>query len=136
MVQHHASCQCGDLSLSADCDPDITIACNCGACQKRTGSAYATVAYIRKSAITITGERKSWGRTADSGRSVENFFCPTCGTTVYWSLDFRPDHYGVLIGTFDSERPAPCRVLFTDEMRPWVHFPADWESFPRGSPGS
>ncbi len=136
MPTHTASCQCGALKVTATRDPDITIACNCGACQKRTGSAFATVAYIPKAAVEIAGNRESWARTADSGRDVESFFCPICGTTVYWTLDFRPNHYGVLIGTFDSARPAPRRVLFTDEMQPWVRFPEAWEHFPRGSPGS
>jgi hypothetical protein len=134
MSQHTASCQCGALSLIAGSDPDICIACNCIACQKRTGSAFATVAYIPKSAVVIEGERKSWARTAASGRDVESFFCPTCGTTVYWTLEFRPEHVGVLIGAFDSPRPDPIRVVWAEEKRPWVHFPEEMECFPKGSP--
>ncbi len=136
MTHHTASCQCGALSLTATEDPLITIACSCGACQKRTGSAFATVAYIAKKAVSINGEWSSWGRTADSGRSVENAFCPTCGTTVFWTLDFRPDHVGVLIGTFDSEKLSPERTVWTQEKLPWVHFPDHWEAFEKGSPGS
>jgi hypothetical protein len=134
MAEHSASCQCGELKLTATEDPDICIACNCQACQKRTGSAFATVAYIPKAAVTIEGERKSWARTAESGRDVENYFCPSCGTTLYWTLDFRPDHVGVLIGAFDSPRPDPSRVVWSKEQRPWVHFPEEMEIFPEGSP--
>jgi hypothetical protein len=134
MSKHTASCQCGRLRLEAEADPDICIACNCTACQKRTGSAFATVAYVPKAAVKITGERKSWARTAESGREVENFFCPTCGTTLFWTLDFRPDHVGVLIGAFDSPRPDPKRVVWAKEKRPWVHFPENMESFDEGSP--
>ncbi len=134
MANHSASCQCGDLKLMASADPDICIACNCRACQKRTGSAFATVAYIPKAVVTIEGERKSWARTAESGRDVESYFCPNCGTTLYWTLDFRPDHIGVLIGAFDSPLPDPVRVVWTREKRPWVHFPEEMESFPEGSP--
>ena len=134
MSRHSASCQCGNLKLTAKNDPDICIVCNCIACQKRTGSAFATVAYIPKSVVSIEGERKSWRRTADSGRDVESFFCPTCGTTVYWTLDFRPDHFGVLIGAFDSSHPDPVRVVWASEKRPWVHFPEEMEIFEKGSP--
>jgi hypothetical protein len=136
MSEHTASCQCGGLRLKAEADPDICIACNCVACQKRTGSAFATVAYIPKAAVTIEGERKSWARTAESGRDVESFFCPACGTTVFWTLEFRPQHVGVLIGTFDTPRPDPIRVVWAKEKRPWVHFPEDMECFPEGSPTS
>ena len=134
MPDHAASCQCGQLSLRSTADPDICIACNCRACQKRTGSAFATVAYIRKSVITIEGARKSWARTAASGRDVESFFCPDCGTTLYWELDFRPDHLGVLIGAFDSPLPDPSRIVWASEKRPWVQFPDDMECFAEGSP--
>lgn len=134
MSEHTASCQCGGLRLMSKADPDICIACNCSACQKRTGSAFATVAYIPKTGVEITGDRKSWARMAESGREVESFFCPGCGTTVYWMLDFRPDHVGVLIGTFDSCRPDPSRVVWAKEKRPWVHFPEEMECFPEGSP--
>ena len=134
MSRHSASCQCGSLTLNADADPDICIACNCRACQKRTGSAFATVAYIPKSAVSVAGETGSWARTAESGREVESFFCPSCGTTLYWTLDFRPDHVGVLIGTFDTPRPDPVRVVWAEKKRPWVQFPDDMECFAQGSP--
>lgn len=136
MTKHCASCQCGSLKLSANSDPDICIACNCVACQKRTGSAFATVAYIPKAAVTIEGDRNSWARTADSGRDVESYFCTNCGTTLYWTLDFRPDHVGVLIGAFDSDRPDPTRVVWESEKRPWVTFPEGMECFEKGSPSS
>ncbi len=134
MAAHFASCQCGGLRLESKVDPDICIACNCAACQKRTGSAFATVAYIPKSGVTIDGTRKSWARIAESGRDVESFFCPDCGTTVYWTLEFRPDHYGVLIGAFDSPRPDPVRVVFARDKRPWVTFPDGMQCFAEGSP--
>ena len=134
MSEHKASCQCGNLKLKVESDPDICIACNCLACQKRTGSAFATVAYVPKAAITIEGERKSWARTAASGREVENYFCPNCGTTVYWALDFRPDHFGVLVGAFDGPKPNPERVVWASEKRPWVIFPTVVDVFPEGSP--
>lgn len=134
MPGHIASCQCGSLQLSADREADICIACNCKACQKRTGSAFATVAYIQKASVMVTGQKSSWARTADSGRDVESFFCPKCGTTVYWALDFRPDHFGVLIGAMDNGHPTPTRVVWESEKQPWVQFPDAMECFPKGSP--
>lgn len=136
MSEHRASCQCGTLTLVASEDPDLCIACNCNACQKRTGSAFATVAYIRKSAVTINGAHDRWARTADSGRDLESHFCPRCGTTLYWTLDFRPDHVGVLIGAFDSPRPEPARVVWASQKQPWVQFPKDVECFAEGSPSA
>ena len=92
------------------------------------------MAYIPKSAITTQGARKNWARTATSGRDVESFFSPDCGSTLYWELDFSPDHLGVLIGAFDSPRPTPSRVVWAQEKRPWVQFPDNMECFEQGSP--
>ncbi len=134
MAEHHASCQCGALEVHASEDPYITIACHCNACQKRTGSAFATVAYFKEDVIEMSGDSSGYGRTADSGDGLENRFCPSCGTTVYWTLDMRPDSVGVLIGAFDTPRPEPVRTVWTSEKRDWVTLPAHWDHFPKGSP--
>lgn len=134
MATHEVSCQCGSLKVVAFGDPDFVIACNCRACQKRSGSPFGTAAYFRNSDIKISGDEKQWSRTADSGRSLVNAFCPNCGTTVYWTLEMRPDHVGVPVGGFDSEAPEPIRAIWTEQKHQWVQFPADWPTFEKGSP--
>ncbi len=134
MSTHQASCQCKDLSATFDGDPDFVIVCNCRACQKRTGAPFGTGAYFRKTQMQVTGEARGWGRTAETGRALENFFCPTCGTTLYWTLEMRPDHVGVAFGAFDTKLPDPVRVIWTEEQHYWVAFPDDLPRFPKGSP--
>lgn len=134
MTTHHATCQCGALRTSFAGDPEFVIACNCKACQKRTGAPFGTGAYFRKSQLTIEGSTNSWGRTADTGRALENFFCPTCATTLYWTLEMRPDHIGVAFGCFDTPLPEPVRAIWMEEKHDWVSFPADWPTFPKGTP--
>ena len=134
MATHKASCQCGSLVLEAIDDPDFVVACNCCACQKRTGSPFGAGAYFRKDIVTVRGSRESWARKADSGRQLENSFCPRCGTTLFWTLEMRPDHVGVPVGGFDTPPPTPIRVVWTEEQHDWVVFPEDWPTFPKGSP--
>ena len=134
MPTHSATCQCGALSASFEGDPDFVIACNCRACQKRTGSPFGTGAYFTKNQMSVTGDTKSWGRKADTGRALENFFCPTCGTNLYWTLEMRPDHVGVAFGTFDTKLPDPVRAIWMEEAHDWVSFPADWPHYPKGTP--
>lgn len=109
------------------------IVCNCMACQKRTGSPFGTGLYFRKELVTVRGSHKNWTRSADSGNSLTNHFCPDCGTNLFWSLDLRPGHYGVAFGAFDTPRPAPTRVVWAEQQLGWVHFPDDWEVFQKGS---
>lgn len=38
----------------------------------------------------ISGTSKPYVRTAASGGKVRNYFCPDCGSTVYWLADNLP----------------------------------------------
>ncbi len=134
MSTHRATCQCGQLTATFEGDPDFVIVCNCKACQKRTGAPFGTGAYFRKSTAAVTGATKSWARKADTGRALENHFCPDCGTTLYWSLEMRPDHFGVGYGSFDTPLPDPVRVIWTEQQHPWTRFPDDWPRFEKGTP--
>ena len=57
MPTHTATCQCGALTARFEDDPDLVIACNCRACQKRTGSPFGTGAYFQKGLMTVEGEK-------------------------------------------------------------------------------
>ncbi|MDD9977587.1 MAG: GFA family protein [Boseongicola sp.] len=134
MTTHKASCQCGALVAEAVEAPDFVVACNCVACQKRTGSPFGAAAYFGKTVFNVTGEPKTWSRRAESGRKLENHFCETCGSTLYWTLEMRPDHVGVPIGNFDSDSPTPIRAIWMQEKHDWVSFPEDWPTYEKGSP--
>lgn len=133
MTKHHAQCQCGQLAVTAEIDPDFVIACNCKACQKRTGAPFGTAMYFRKDGLTLTGRASRWSRNAESGRAVESHFCPDCGTTVCWTLEMRPDHMGVAYGCLDTPAPMPTRVVWAEAQHGWVRFPDGIETFSKGS---
>lgn len=131
---HRAECQCGELKITSSADPDFVIACNCRACQRRTGAAFGVGSYFRKDEVTIDGDTKDWQRTAESGRSLTNHFCPNCGSTLFWSLDMRPDHLGVAGGCMVTPLPEPHRAIWTAEKHEWVSFPDHWPTFEQGTP--
>ena len=130
-----ASCQCGQLAVVVPGEPDIVTACNCLACQKRTGAVFGTGAYYPRGKVKISGQSRTFDRIAESGRSLTNHFCPECGTTVYWSLDMRPDHYGIAIGCFaDPTFVGPARAIYLDHKHHWVEFPEDMPRFDQAAP--
>jgi len=133
-MKHKAACQCGTLSISSADDPEFVIACNCRACQRRTGSVFGVGAYFRKDGVSIAGKSAEWSRKADSGRSLTNHFCTNCGSTVFWSLEMRPKLYGVAVGSMLSELPDPVRAIWTSEKHHWVSFPEEWPTFEFGTP--
>jgi hypothetical protein len=99
-----AHCSCGALRVEVSGEPDAVVACHCGECQRRTGSVFGVGAYFKKEHVQTEGPYNTHVRDAPEGRKVRNHFCPTCGTTVFWEADLRPDNIGVAVGTFGDSR--------------------------------
>jgi hypothetical protein len=134
MTEHRASCQCGAVRVSSQNDPDFTLVCNCVACQKKTGAAFGGGAFFKLKDVQFSGDAWKYTREADTGRELTNHFCPNCGTTLYWTLEMRPDHVGVASGCFDTKAPRPFRVIWADVKHDWVEFPDDMEVLGGASP--
>lgn len=134
MAEHKAHCQCGALQVSASADPDFVVVCNCVACQRRTGSPFGEGAYFKKTDLMVSGDTWKYARKADTGREIVNHFCPNCGSTVFWSLEMRPEHLGVAAGCFEKELPRPVRVIWAKEKHDWVVFPDDMTVLEGASP--
>jgi hypothetical protein len=103
-----ARCCCGSLRLIATGEPTLVAACHCTECQRRTGAAFGVAAYFEKSQVRPEGEYKIYTRDGQEGRKARMYFCPECGTTVYWDADFLPTHIGVAVGTFLD--PSPLQL--------------------------
>ena len=132
---HMATCGCGALRVTTAGDPDLVVACSCIACQRRTGSPFGVGAYFRKEAVSAEGAAGTYTRVADSGLTVSINFCPSCGTSVYWFAELRPDHFGVAVGCFGEPGfGAPSRVVWNESRHPWVRFPEGLPAFDKGSP--
>ena len=132
---HEATCGCGGLRVTTVGAPDLVIACSCVACQRRTGSPFGVGAYFRKETVSAEGEPGVYTRVADSGLTVSINFCPSCGTSVYWIAELRPDHYGVAVGCFgEPGLLEPARVVWNESKHPWVEFPDGVPVFDKGSP--
>lgn len=130
-----AACSCGQLSVSVAGEPDFVAACCCLECQKSTGSAFGISTYWPKAAVVaITGASTCWRRGSWKGRWLDNYFCPVCGSTLYWYAEFSPDSIGISGGNFaDPALPAPSHVVWCESKHPWVTFPAGCELHPQQS---
>lgn len=124
-----ARCCCGSLRVTATGEPLIGV-CHCTECQRRTGSAFAAVAFFPKEQVRTEGPSKVYLRGSDSGRKVEFHFCPVCGTSVFWYAEFRPDHVGIAFGAFaDPSMPWPAGSVWEATRHPWVTFDHPIERF-------
>jgi hypothetical protein len=126
MSTHHAACSCGNLSLIAEGEPVRISICHCYACQRRTGSAFGFQARFPRERIRVSGEAREYVRTADSGERLHFYFCPTCGSTVYYRLERQPELIAVAVGAFaDGSFAAPKFSVWEQRKHAWVVAPTD-----------
>ena len=106
-MERTAECHCGRLRVIAAGEPERVYLCHCKACQRRTGTAFHFgVSYPRRQ-VRLEGAHKIYERGADSGSKIRFYFCPNCGSNLYWESDRNPLTCGVAGGDIDNGRLTP-----------------------------
>jgi hypothetical protein len=120
-----AHCCCGALRAETIDEPIVVAACSCQECQRRTGSAFGIGTFWSPDKVKIEGNATRFVRTADSGGRVVSYFCPQCGSTVYWEIpDLRPGWLAIAGGAFGHpDFPPPTMSI-------WERFKHEWVSIP------
>ena len=133
-MERTAQCLCGSLRATVSGEPPLlSYLCHCHACQRRSGAAVHSGAYFHKPQVRYEGPTKIYRRTADSGFGVRLYFCPECGTTVYWETDKYPDRCGIAVGCFaDPTFPPPTLSMYEESKHPWLGLPAAIEHLDLG----
>ena len=121
-----ARCACSSLTVTARGEPIDVYLCSCTACQRGTGSAFSYAAIFPESAVSIAGERRPYRQQGDSGRFVESFFCPACGTAVMFRAEGLPGTVGVPVGCFaDPSFAKPSKLFWASRRHHWLDLPKD-----------
>jgi hypothetical protein len=127
-----AHCACGALSATVRVEPVEVYLCSCLDCQRLTGSSVSYCAMFPDAAVTLDGASKTWRHSGESGRWVENRFCPACGTAVLFRLQIVPGMIGVSVGCFaDPHFAAPTRQYWASRQHDWLALPNDVERLDR-----
>ena len=123
-AERHASCSCGQLSLTTLGEPVRVSVCHCRACQRRTGSVFGVQARFPEAAVTVRGQGREYRRGSDDGHRITQCFCPVCGTTVCYRNDSLPGMVGVPVGGFaDPAFPPPVVSVYGERRHLWVKLP-------------
>jgi len=121
-----ARCACSSLTVTARGEPIDVYLCSCTACQRGTGSAFSYAAIFPESAVSIAGERRPYRQQGGSGRFVESFFCPACGTVVLFRDEGLPGTLGVPVGCFaDPSFAKPSKLFRASRRHHWLDLPKD-----------
>ena len=109
------------LSIRAAGDPVRVSVCHCLDCKRRTGSAFSWNATYARDQIEIAGESRSFTRGSDDGYWARFNFCPTCGVTVFYEIERRPNMISIPAGAFaDPDFPAPLIEVYAERRCPWL----------------
>ena len=131
MTQMTGGCACGAVRYEIAGDPVMAGHCQCGKCQKLSGTGHASFAAFPEAAVKTTGAIGYWSYTADSGHEAQRGFCPTCGSPVIVRPKRAPGIVAITLGSLDdSSAVVPNMVFFTARGRPWDHLAADAARFP------
>lgn len=128
MTIRTASCSCGRLTATTSADPVRISVCHCLACQRRTGSVFASQARFPVSSVVVAGVSNTFTRIGDAGSKATYHFCPTCGATVYYTNVGGEDVIAIPVGAFaDPTFPAPTFSVYEERMHNWVEMPSGIE---------
>jgi hypothetical protein len=135
MVTRTAACVCGQLSLEVEGEPRGVGVCHCLACQRRTGSVFATLA-VFAAPWRVTGQAIEYVRTGDRGARFRFRFCPLCGSTVFHTEEaVGGGSVSVAVGALaDPEFPPPRVSVYDRRRHPWVSLPAGVRAFDTDPP--
>jgi hypothetical protein len=77
------SCHCGQVTFQAEVDPDKVLVCHCTDCQTLSGTAFRVVVYAEPGTFKLlTGQPKTYVKTAESGNRRVQGFCGNCGSSL------------------------------------------------------
>jgi hypothetical protein len=121
-----ATCACGQLAIECVGEPVRVSVCHCLDCQRRSGSAFATQARFPNDRVTISGQSKQWTRVGDEGGKGIMDFCPDCGSTLFYRVEFDPDVVAVAVGGFgDPNFPTPIYSVYETRKHRWLEIVGD-----------
>src|ERR1700733_6917551 len=112
-------CMCGAVRYTITEKPLTARLCHCNRGRPQSGSAFSTVIFIHRSALTITGETAVFEDIGTSGLKVLRRYCPRCGSPLTTEPDLTPELYMIKAGTLDTnEWFRPVWELFVGRRRP------------------
>jgi hypothetical protein len=133
-IERSGQCVCGSIRYVCVGDPERVTICHCLWCQRRTGTAFGTEVVYQQRAVTFSGVAPgTYRHTSDeSGRWLESYFCPRCGSNLGFTLQAVPGVRTVPAGTFDdpsflNAKDIRFRHVYARTRRCWAELTSDVE---------
>ena len=128
-------CLCGKIEYEFDSSKVISAHhCHCKDCQKSTGSGKATLLYIAKKNLLVTGELKFFETKGSLGLNIKRGFCNNCGSGVLSYAKELPMLRFLKVGTLDDSSWVKADSnFFSESAHDWNKVDKEVKSF-KGNP--
>lgn len=131
-------CVCGVIRYVTLGDPERVTLCHCLWCQRRTGTAFGTEVVFSADRVQLSGIAPTTyrHRSDESGRWLDVYFCPRCGTNLGFTLEAVPGIRTIPAGTYDDAawvQPSRTkfRHVFVRSRRNWSDLGSEVEVYER-----
>jgi hypothetical protein len=121
-----ARCLCGELTATALDAPGSAYLCACDNCRIKSGSAFTYAAVFGADAVKISGPHHGFRYTGESGRWIENRFCPACGVAVLFYSEALPGTIGIAAGCFADDAGVGHDAALTPQRMYWAERKCGW----------
>ncbi|KUZ26762.1 hypothetical protein WS52_30535 [Burkholderia territorii] len=98
MAMLTGQCLCGAVRYRVSEMPSRVNYCHCSQCRRFTGAPVFAAALMPRDALAVDGAT----RTFRSSLHGVRHFCSTCGSSLFFEFDTRPDRIEILVGTLDD----------------------------------
>lgn len=116
-------CHCGQISYEAEIDPERVRLCHCNDCQTFSGSAFRTAVSVNEQDFRLlSGNPKTYIKTAESGNRRQQVFCSDCGTHIYaTSTGAGAKQFGLRVATMKQRNELPpTKQIWARSAQPWA----------------
>ncbi|MEZ8014116.1 MAG: GFA family protein [Ascidiaceihabitans sp.] len=110
MTKLTGKCLYGEVSFAADGDVPVMANCHCTACRQSTGSAFATLMFMKQDDVKVSGIPKTFEHKSDGGNLMTKHFCGTCGTPLFTQNSAREGMLGLRAGIINEHEEFTPKV--------------------------
>ena len=116
-------CYCGEVRFKATAAPLSQANCHCDNCRRAIGAqAVAWITVKRSDFAFEKGEPKRYRTETNAWRT----FCGSCGSSLTYEDDERPEEIDITTGTLDHPQQfPPNKDVFAEEKLSWVGLVGD-----------
>ena len=115
-------CHCGFIAYEAEVDPAAVYVCHCTDCQALSGTVFRWAVPVPEASFKLlAGKPKTYVKTAESGATNHQLFCPECASPLYSiSIGAEPRIFNLRLGT------AHQRAELQPRSEYWCRSAQDW----------